>query len=706
MIKRFTPLIFLLFFFINADLYSQTKAENKMNFHDAESWILFEDFREALPIYQELIKYYPDNSNFKYRIGQCYINMPGEKEKAITYLEQAVKNINPGYREGRFSETGAPYDALYYLANAYRINNQLDKALETYKRFKQNLDTRVYDTTIVDLQIQSCHNAKMLMESSVYIIESNLGNSINESTSEFNPVISDDENMMVFSKSLPFYDAILYSTKANGTWTEPRNMNELLKVDRDIYPASLSKDGQVLYLYNSINYDGDIFSTTFENGYWSPIVKLNDNINTKYWESHAAISHDNKKLYFTSNRKNSIGGLDIYVSKRDITGDWGPPLNLGPVINTPYNEETPFLSEDDRTLFFSSRGHFNMGGHDIFYSTLLENGEWSLPLNAGYPLNSTDDDIFFKPVNKGYEGYFAKFGPDGFGRQDIYRLEIFSDNHPRKFLVNGVAKIGDLALKTADSIRVSTVNIKHPDQTSEDYTDPETGEYELLVTHGDHKVTYEAEGSEMFKRDIHLPLQSKSDNFIIPPTILAKTDFVARLSVEVAREISTSGGDSLMIPLKVEPNSVLTVEHRVGDSLLFTEQFTLADSVFNYKMLPLQGESRVTFRMMDKYGNTASEDIFIARKQSIDRQRVVRPEYPEYIAEKKTAALSEMKKPLADEKVKDNVTKEVTQAGTDESAIKPGKGCRYWYIWLLAGAGLIFLFIILRRKKNKDKEKD
>ena len=87
-----------------------------------------------------MLKIDPTNSNYKYRIGQCYINTPGEKEKAVSYLEDAVKDINPDYKEGKFKEKQAPYDALYYLANAYRINNQIDKALDTYRLFKKNLN--------------------------------------------------------------------------------------------------------------------------------------------------------------------------------------------------------------------------------------------------------------------------------------------------------------------------------------------------------------------------------------------------------------------------------------------------------------------------------------------------------------------------------------------------------------------------------------
>ena len=170
----------------------------------------------------------------------------GRKNKAVRYLEDAVKNINPNYKEGKFTETGAPYDALYYLANAYRINNQIDKALETYELFRKNLNPEVYDSTIVNLQIQSCLNAKELMKMPLFIKEKNLGTVINGSNNDFNPVVSDKEDLLVFSRSQAFYDAILYSTKNNGKWSEPVNMNEILKVDRDLFPTSLSKDGKEL----------------------------------------------------------------------------------------------------------------------------------------------------------------------------------------------------------------------------------------------------------------------------------------------------------------------------------------------------------------------------------------------------------------------------------------------------------------------------
>jgi hypothetical protein len=661
MMKRLVLLTWLLATFINSDLISQSKGDLRDNFYDAESWILFEAYKDALPLYQQLLRNYPTNSNFKYRIGQCYMNIPGEKVRAVSYLEDAVKNIDPKYKEGKFNETGAPYDALYYLANAYRINNQIDKALRAYELFKKNLNPEVYDTTVVNLQIQSCRNAKDLMRMPLFIKEKNLGPVINSSNNDFNPVISDKEDLLVFSRTEAFYDALMFSTKVNGVWTEPQNMNEMLKVDRDLFPTSLSKDGKDLYLYSSADYDGIIYTTRFENGTWSPLVKLNDNINTKYWESHATISHDNKKLYFTSNRKGTYGGLDIYVSNRDSTGDWGPAVNLGPVINTPYNEESPFLSDDDKTLFFSSRGHFNMGGYDIFYSTLLDNGEWSVPLNVGYPLNTADDDVFFKPLNKGYEGYMARDLPGGYGKQDIYRIEIFSNDHPRKFFVKGMVKVADLISNMSDSVKISAMNIKNPDQTIIVYSNPKTGEYEFQLPQGDYQISYEGDGGEKVVRKIDLPLSSPSDSFALPGTILPKTDFVAELNVETNKTISVTKGDSILFPMKVEPRSLLTVEHWVGDSLVSVEHFTILDSTFNYKMAPSRGKNRVVFKLTDRFNNTTKTEVLITREKTIINQPIISPEYDRVISQKQIASLAAMLKNRA----KDNLLKVITEANIE-----------------------------------------
>jgi hypothetical protein len=656
MMKRLVLLTWLLASFINTDLYSQSKEDIRNNFYDAESWILFEAYKDALPIYQQLLKTNPTNSNYKYRIGQCYMNIPGEKAKAVSYLEDAVRNINPNYKEGKFNETGAPYDAFYYLANAYRINNQIDKALKTYEQFRKNLNPEVYDTTVVNQQIQSCRNARELMKSPLFIKAKNLGRVINSVNNDFNPVVSDREDLIVFSRSQPFYDALLFSVKVNGVWSEPNNMNEVLKVDRDLNPTCLSKDGKELYLYSSADYDGNIYSTVFDNGAWSPIVKLNDNVNTKYWESHAAVSHDNKKLYFTSNRKGTYGGLDIYISNRDSAGGWGPAINLGPQINTPYNEESPFLSSDDKTLFFSSRGHYNMGGYDIFYSKLLENGSWAVPINIGSPLNTTDDDLFFNPINQGFEGFISKELAGGYGKQDIYRIEVFSDKHPRQFFVKGTVKAADLIGSMNDSVRVSALNLNDPNHVMIVYSNPKTGEYEFQLPQGNYQITYEADGSGKVVKNLELPLLNPSDSFLLPGAILPKTDFIADLNVETNKSVSVTRGDSILFPMKVEPRSLLTVEHWVGDSLKSVENYTILDSVFNYKMAPEKGNNRLVFKLTDRFNNTTKTEVLITRQGKRVEQQVINPEYSRIISEKQISSFSAVLKNRADNELSEIIS--------------------------------------------------
>ncbi|MGQ9621243.1 MAG: tetratricopeptide repeat protein, partial [Bacteroidales bacterium] len=646
--KRILLTIFLTGQILN--LSAQLIGELKDNFYWGETYILYEEYKDALPIYQLLLKVNPKNSNYKYRIGQCLINIPGRKQEAVSYLEEAVKDINPKYKEGRFKETKAPLDAYYYLANAYRINNQLDKAIATYEIFKKNLNPKIYDTTIVNMQIESCRNAMELIKLPLYVRKKNLGSPINDQYADINPVVSDDETIMVYNKSEPFQEALYFTKKENNSWTTPVNIIPYLGLgfeDKN-YATSISSDGRELYIYRAgTNYDGNIYVTRREeNDKWSNLIRLNDNINTKYWESHAAITHNGNRLYFTSNRKGSYGGLDIYFSDRDSTGDWGIAKNIGPVINTKYNEESPFLGKDDKTLFFSSRGHFNVGGYDIFYSTLLDNGEWSIPLNVGYPLNTTDDDIFFYPLNEGYEAYYSMVEPEGYGSTDIYRIEIFSKDHPRKFFVRGIVKVKDLLSIFSDSIKVSAINKENPESKVIVYSNPQTGEYIFELPHGDYIVTYETKEAGKVTKDIALSLFNPYDSIKLEEVELPKLDLISELKLISEKNILTVKGDTVEIPVRTERDAILEVEHWLGDSLLRTEKYVMKDSLFVYTVAPQTGINKLLFKLTDKYSNITASEIFITR-QKIEK-KIMSPEYRHIIARKQVASFIEMLKKRAE----------------------------------------------------------
>ena len=342
--------------------YAFTQQEENLKdlFLYAESEFLFEQYAEALPNYLRINKQNPDNDNINFKIGVCYLNDPYEKDKAIAFLEKAVKNINPKFKENSFKETGAPLEAYYYLGNAYRINDQLEKAIDTYEYFKNQADPERYDLELVNKQIMDCKNALDLKTRPVDFNIENLGDRINTRFSDVQPVISGDETRLVYVQKQAFYDALAYSEKIEGEWSFPRILMEELQVDEDVYPTSLSYDGKTLFIYRNDNFTGNLYTSSYVNGKWSPLTKLNEHINTKYWESHASLNKAGDTLYFTSNRKEGYGGLDIYYSVKGSNHDWGRAVNLGATVNTPYNEETPFITADGKTLYFSSYGHYNM----------------------------------------------------------------------------------------------------------------------------------------------------------------------------------------------------------------------------------------------------------------------------------------------------------------------------------------------------------
>lgn len=419
--KTAVCLIFTIILSITA--FSQENKVLQDSFLEAEYFMMNEDYSDALTYYLQLYEKLPDNANIAFSVGVCYLNMPGEKNLSIQYLEAAIKNMSAKHKEGTITQVAAPYDALYELAKAYRINYKFDLAKETYKKYSGTLLPDDRDNLdYIKHEIDVCDMAKKIISKPVEFTEENIGELFNDEKSEFNPLISADGKSFAYMVKLKFYDAVMFSRQVNGKWTAPVNITSDLQTDGDFYISCLSADGKQLFLSKDDNYNSDIYVSIFDGTAWSKIVKLDKNIDTKYWESHGFISEDGNQIIFASDRPGGFGGLDLYISGK-IKGGWGPAKNLGPEINTQFNEDRPFLINKGKTLFFSSQGHENMGGYDLFRSDLQSNGLWSNPKNLGYPLNTTDDDIFFMPIGDGKSGYHSIFKDSGgFGKEDIYKI--------------------------------------------------------------------------------------------------------------------------------------------------------------------------------------------------------------------------------------------------------------------------------------------
>jgi hypothetical protein len=429
--NRWFQLILVCFALMPSIAYTQASKDQKKAFAEAETFFLYEDYDLALKQYLTLDA--PDNFNIKYKIGTCYLNLPGEKEKSVPYLETAAKNVSFESKTASLSEKKAPVDALFFLSKAYMVNNVPEKALTTLQSLQVMTKALpegkgVRNREYIDQQIEACNNLILLRETPVSFTRELAGKNISNGLANFNPAVSFDGNTLVFTERSGAVNTILMSKKGeNGKWQQPTDITAQLKAGSDCSSCSLNSDGTELYVYKIGNFDGSIYSSTFENGKWLPLKELNNNINTKYYESHASVSADGKKLYFTSNRAGGMGNLDIYVSKREDKGSWGPAVNLGPTINSEFNEDTPFVTKNDSILYFSSEGHRTIGGFDIFKSK-EKAGTWDDPVNLGYPFNTPDDDKFFQPVNDGRNGYYSFIGDTR--KEEIYYFTFESPVKP------------------------------------------------------------------------------------------------------------------------------------------------------------------------------------------------------------------------------------------------------------------------------------
>ncbi len=457
-------------------MFSQEIIDRRETFFDAQYFLSYEDYPEALYHFLKLHNFEPFDASVNYKIGKCYLNIIGSKTKAIPYLENAVNNTTRWYWSNAYVQRSASYEAFLKLGRAYRINNELDKAEDMFSHYRSLLRDNQHDRIgRAEREFDICSTARELQKEPACFREIHLGEAINTRNNNFNPAVSGDESAMVYMTSLPFYDGVFFSRNVDGEWTQGVNIVDQIGSDGDHYVTSLNYDGTEMYFVKGDKYKSDIYVSHYdpEKGLWGKLEKLNRNINTDGRESHAGISKDGNTLYFTSNRPGGFGGLDIYKSTRIKGGDWGPAVNLGPRINTKYDEKSPFITEDGETLFFNSFGHDNPGEFSVFTSKISEEGVWGEAEPMGYPLNTTDDNLFFVPVRNGEAGYIARFYDTNIGGSDIFRIEFLPadiEEEPKKEPLMSPEEMDeiyeDFRIRIIDSLETGVIGYiaEHPEE--------------------------------------------------------------------------------------------------------------------------------------------------------------------------------------------------------------------------------------------------
>jgi len=396
----------------------------------------------ALEYYMMAYEEHPNSATLNYKIADCYLHTL-YKYKALPHALEAY-NLNPN----------VAYNIDYLLGMAHHQRSDFDNAISYYEKFKSGYGGETKDSlTMADRRIIECNNGKGLIKEDVYVVV-NMGPDVNSEYAEYVPLVKSDQSYMLFTSRRPLqipdpsntskkisgerlskfdldYHEDIFKTNnlGNSKWSAPCRFDYSTR-KKSMHDAcvNLSYDGQTIFNYRGNN-NGDLYTATIENGKWTKTIPMKG-INTKYREDHIAIAYDNSTAYFISDRPGGQGGKDIWKTVKK-NGEWSIAENLGPEVNTPYDEEGVFIHPDGNTIYFSSRGHNTMGGFDVF-ETSFENGKWTTPLNMEAPTNTPDDDIFFILSADGKTAYLSSVKEGGYGMQDIYAITSFEKKKTKR----------------------------------------------------------------------------------------------------------------------------------------------------------------------------------------------------------------------------------------------------------------------------------
>ncbi len=535
--KRFEFLI-LVFFTGISELLSQTE---NVKLKTADDFLSHCYFSSALPLYQDLLKFNSSNANLNFKIGICYFNSRSQKTKSVYYFEKAISSFNHNStREDKkilkntqgkdfnvfFNEESGKTNlfnqeinilvsAYKNLGDAYHLAYKFDLAIGCYEKFKNS----VQDSSIEELmnnEIAMCRFGKTLK--SLVVCPLNLENdsSVRNYSSCF---ISDLPTLQFTSylyepielelnRDIEFFEELeVYPKTDSSQIISSANQQEPLSNAADdsvmAYTGSetsvgTSVDGQFVLIFKVENGKGNLYTTCLTQNQWTMPEELCKSINTRGWEHDEFISADGNSLYFSSNRNGGYGGKDIYNCKRLKNGKWSKAKNLGPSINTAFDEETPFIYPDGGILYFSSNRPRVNGPFDIFTSSLSDKGSWTRPVSVGYPVNNTDVQVSTEVVHNekklGNENSplvsVKNNGPD---ERNNFIITFYNDKKASITLLKGrvVDLLGmcikDLKITVADNETEEILGVYYPDNI--------TGHYSIILPTGKStNISYEAKG--------------------------------------------------------------------------------------------------------------------------------------------------------------------------------------------------------------------
>ena len=407
-----------------AQLLAQNSEAVKLA-EKADKYFKIKNYSEALNLYLQAVEAGDNSITTSYNIAKCYHGSLDINQRilSIPYFQKALKGgLDP-----------TPRNFYLDFGDVYHEDGQVEQAIEMYELHRKTINTKdAHSINEVKRRLEIAENALVMMTQSIGVDILPMGGDVNTEYTEYNPVVSADESVIAFTGLRPntgktrpgdkFIEDIYVSYNETGAWSVPQKIE--INSNYNVGTGGISADGQTMLIFiGGANNTGNLYVIEKEGNIWSNPTSLGSAINTNYLESTASITPDGRTIYLASNRKDGFGGFDIYKSMKKEDGTWGNPVNLGPTVNSKYDEDAPFIHPDQKTLFFTSNGHNTMGGRDIF-KTELVNGLWMKPVNMRYPINTTSNDNYFTLTADGRRGYFSSDRKGGNGGQDIYVFDM------------------------------------------------------------------------------------------------------------------------------------------------------------------------------------------------------------------------------------------------------------------------------------------
>lgn len=489
MIKRITLLLAILP--MGVALFAQSSK--------GDEYFKYENYNYALEEFLNDYEEDAENYELNYKIGVCYLNTNIDKAKAIPYLEKVLeaKRYNP--------------DLHYLLGSAYHYAYRFDEAIAQYTKFKENGKGSIENIMAAPRKIEQCSNAKELMKFPVDVTFINLGKEVNSSYDDYYPFVPINESYIVYNsrredesvqKDNGEYFSNTYISKVvDGEYQKAKLTLEINSEKTDDEVVGLNSEGtKIVYYKEDFRGVGDLHLADFSRGgRASDDVILGPTINSKYSEIAGALSDDGKKFFFASDREGGYGGIDLYMCQVLPNGEWSDAMNLGPSINTPYDEDFPNIYNDGTILYFSSKGHSSMGGYDVFKATWDEDlRKFTKVENLGYPINTPEDNMNFRLSDDGKYGYMAALRKEGLGGLDIYRIN-FNIVEPKYTVIRG-------EISAENAVMPDRVDIFVYDENGDLYGDykpnMQSQKYVIILPAGNYEMEIESEGFESIQEKI------------------------------------------------------------------------------------------------------------------------------------------------------------------------------------------------------------